>query len=441
LAGSREFIEDEVSTDKTVDKYCNHRKISFYPNGVDLGRFGISGIGRIMYFWTEGSSYWPASSWSFSSTPKNFLDSENVIVDPPSVDKALLRRQAVQAMTPKFPAPEISMINFLWELKDLKELAVKAKNIETALRALSVRDHGWVLNSAWRDVPPCDYINLLREEIRNGMLKHVWRDFVRFVKQHKSLLAGPPSKPPKYGDTVGALQQTANWHLAIQFGLRPLLSDLHTLFDFANTINQKVEHLQAHSGLIGKMHYKKKVLSSEKGGDFEFSEVGALKHQRIINYRMVYHLSCKASYDMPDLTTSSGALAATLDSMGFVLGPSVVWNAIPYSFVVDWFSNVGDILSTYDFRFSDWNFKIHSACESLTYKHKEKGYILPRYPMGLNPKMFAKSYDLKKQSYVRTPNVYIPEVAELDFIFPTFSNAGIDQYFLGYCLGISRIHN
>jgi hypothetical protein len=39
-------------------------------------------------------------------------------------------------------------------------------------------------------------------------------------------------------------------------------------------------------------------------------------------------------------------LRGALDALGFELNPQIIWNAIPFSFVVDWFTGIGDVLGS-----------------------------------------------------------------------------------------------
>lgn len=70
-------------------------------------------------------------------------------------------------------------------------------------------------------------------------------------------------------------------------------------------------------------------------------------------------------------------MRAWLDTLGLNLSPTVIWNAIPYSFVVDWFANVGDCLKQYDSNwlspYTELGFFVENQKFSFTYKHE----ILP----------------------------------------------------------------
>ena len=49
----------------------------------------------------------------------------------------------------------------------------------------------------------------------------------------------------------------------------------------------------------------------------------------------------------PELNTMLEVLGGYLDSLGFELNPRIIWDAIPFSFVIDWFFGVGNWLNRF----------------------------------------------------------------------------------------------
>jgi hypothetical protein len=56
---------------------------------------------------------------------------------------------------------------------------------------------------------------------------------------------------------------------------------------------------------------------------------------------------------------------ALCDALGVNLDPSIIWNAIPWSFVLDWVANVGEYLSRFKTGFMDPTINIHQYCWSV----------------------------------------------------------------------------
>lgn len=79
-----------------------------------------------------------------------------------------------------------------------------------------------------------------------------------------------------------------------------------------------------------------------------------------------YHATLRYRYQMPqELRTYFGQLKATLDFMGINRNPAIVWNAIPFSFIVDWFVNVGKTLDSLRVDNIDFKTEILDFCHSV----------------------------------------------------------------------------
>lgn len=82
----------------------------------------------------------------------------------------------------------------------------------------------------------------------------------------------------------------------------------------------------------------------------------------------------------------------TLEQFGLINPLSVAWELVPFSFVVDWFSNVGDVLRSYsDFagmqlenRYIFWNFKIHAFNGKFYWYNQAVPDPLGRVPLGFS---------------------------------------------------------
>jgi len=88
--------------------------------------------------------------------------------------------------------------------------------------------------------------------------------------------------------------------------------------------------------------------------------------QRIPTYsKCVANVTMDYGYVMPSLSGWQLRLQALLDAFGVNFNPAIIWNAIPWSFVVDWIAGVGSFLS----QFSVSNVRpvtaIYRACFSV----------------------------------------------------------------------------
>jgi hypothetical protein len=97
-----------------------------------------------------------------------------------------------------------------------------------------------------------------------------------------------------------------------------------------------------------------------------------------------YHATVRYRYPLPaELLTPVGKMRALGDMLGISQDPAIIWNAIPYSFVVDWFVNVGGYLN----RMRVDN--IHAQTEILDFCHSVK---------------VEREWKLELQRWVMVPN-------------------------------------
>jgi hypothetical protein len=82
-----------------------------------------------------------------------------------------------------------------------------------------------------------------------------------------------------------------------------------------------------------------------------------------------------------------------LDLLGLNLDPAIIWNAIPYSFVVDWFVNVGDYLHSLridaykvELLMSDYCHSVRTGLVVRTYATGHTPIIDPENPLNLTSK-------------------------------------------------------
>lgn len=104
---------------------------------------------------------------------------------------------------------------------------------------------------------------------------------------------------------------------------------------------------------------------------------------------------------------------ATFSSLGLTNPAEIVWERVPYSFVVDWFLPVGNWLSTLD---ADFGWKFQSGCDTEFGRWTEQvdlnetpfgGFVLES--VSLNPKAFyARYWTFYRSRLTGTPGVGIP---------------------------------
>lgn len=139
------------------------------------------------------------------------------------------------------------------------------------------------------------------------------------------------------------LRNLTNASLNYSFGLRPFLNDLAHLGAGLYTLRDRLAELKAGAGKLCVRRYSEE----ESYLQDEYVQNEAYKRYRCHMYipHITYTATMTYTYQFPDIDESMLLLYAFLDSVGLNLNPQIIWDAVPYTFVVDWFVNVGDFLS------------------------------------------------------------------------------------------------
>lgn len=141
--------------------------------------------------------------------------------------------------------------------------------------------------------------------------------------------------------------QVAGGYVAYSFGVAPLVKDVMSLLDFAKQANKRRIYIQ-------QLRNGHRLRRSIGGGSVDF--VGPsfdmypnLEWQKRgkCTWKAWYTAKVSSTYDIPpaspdDSLFSDPAFKAAYGLQG--LSASAVWNAVPWSWLIDWFANIGDYL-------------------------------------------------------------------------------------------------
>jgi hypothetical protein len=137
-------------------------------------------------------------------------------------------------------------------------------------------------------------------------------------------LRNPKDMIPKLRN-LAKLKDYASSYLATKYGLLPTIDDIKSI----------VEAFQR-----AKPYIDRNGLRTYNAVSSQNKQVGS------ITYELIQRI--KIAIENED--SEFAALAQKIESMGFALTLQNVWDLIPYSFVIDWFVNVGDLLERSDAR-------------------------------------------------------------------------------------------
>jgi hypothetical protein len=230
---------------------------------------------------------------------------------PPPSDLDILTAQALRSMLPLIRA-ELSVLNSLYELKDFKSLP---KTI------LAIKDFFSSFGSG----------------------------FISKIKELNRL--------------------DADLYLQAQFNVKPLISDIHGIYAALSRVHSRVNDLLTRAGKLQVGHYRRtlteyqdvedrvvKDSSSEDllGVVIPLGDLGLTydcnyyESKRTVSYSpTTFHAQVQYVYNYDALQTAQAQLWGLLDAFGINMNPAIIWNAIPWSFVIDWFFGVSRWLDSY----------------------------------------------------------------------------------------------
>jgi len=176
----------------------------------------------------------------------------------------------------------------------------------------------------------------------------------------------------------GFLKNISGAHLNVSFGWRPFLSDVERLRGALRNFQKKLRRLQEEANKPLKRHYRRFTdLVSLPTNNPATDASGIHRIETRWIQRPVYCATVQYSYVMPDMSLVSNQIKGFLDSLGVQWNPSIIWNAIPYSFVVDWFFNVGDWLN----QLRSDNLQIPATvtdfCHSIKFEYRDSYFHKP----------------------------------------------------------------
>jgi hypothetical protein len=175
-------------------------------------------------------------------------------------------------------------------------------------------------------------------------------------KRHQRNIAQTRLKGRTFGAAVsGAIRAASKFNLFWQFAVQPTINDVRDILDKIKNLEKEIQKLIRESNKIQTRHYTCPIpdritlpadivranvaFSSDQPGWGMREETRWIQSPR-------YTAVMRFNYDSSALQGLLGALRSRLNAFGVDALLSSVWEAVPFSFVVDWFINVGDIIES-----------------------------------------------------------------------------------------------
>jgi hypothetical protein len=251
-------------------------------------------------------------------------------------------------MLPSANPDNFSILNFIWELKDFRQLASAFWKRKNRMKALILGDEG-AANST-----------LIKE----------------FEKK--------------------TLKSLSSSYLNYNFAWAPFVSDIQRIWDKLHNTVKTLENLWARQGIPQTRHFDKPIDGVDERvddwGDTMVNHTGSFYdiysnlHRLQSSWRSYYELlpeyraTMRYTYQAPGVLDTKNKILGWLDAFGVRLDPSIIWNAIPFTFLIDWVVDVGGFLRRFKVDNLNLNVTIEDFCSSQKVKVvKEHGLRLAAY--------------------------------------------------------------
>jgi len=137
-------------------------------------------------------------------------------------------------------------------------------------------------------------------------------------------------------------KDVAEAHLTGAFAVIPFIGDCKKLYDNLKHFDERIRDFKQRSLKQQKRYYR-------EAGEWVGSEESLVESYESVWFnstqtRVNKYSTMTYSYTCPELDSFSQKVKVFRDMMGLRLSLHNVWEAIPFSFVVDWFVRVGDFL-------------------------------------------------------------------------------------------------
>ena len=317
---SKEALLSDSSLSHTFWKTCEHYKCSTVANsGSNVVTSAVNLLASGGYYREckidDMDVFVPASlrngGLPINGLPFFFIERSDGGFVPPPEDLESMTSFAIKAMMPKIKA-ELSLINSVIELKDFLTFRSTIESVKDTI------------------------VNLFKKGFNRQTLAETFRT-------------------------------KADVYLQYKFNISPLLSDISGIYRSLANTERRINDFITRSGRVRTSHYSRFLTESNdddsdtfvgswdqvsykwpegpSAGTFPF--LSRLDLTRFVKTEPAsFHVQVQYNYNYTGYQVEHARILALLDALGVNLNPAIIWNAIPWSFVVDWVIGVGRYLDS-----------------------------------------------------------------------------------------------
>lgn len=208
------------------------------------------------------------------------------------------------------------------------------------------------------------FIPRIREELSlvNSVIE--LKDFASLkgtIRGLKGLKKLKLRKGRRFSSIREMLRVAADVYLQNKFNIQPLISDIRGIYLAVAKVERRLNELVSRAGTLRTSHYSRETETagvSESttgphlvgsfrlvGGQGDLLGYASAVETRYVNSGAgVFHAEIQYNFHYSEYQIENARCLALLDALGLNFNPQIVWNAIPWSFVIDWLIDVGQWL-------------------------------------------------------------------------------------------------
>lgn len=149
-----------------------------------------------------------------------------------------------------------------------------------------------------------------------------------------------------FKSNLSLAKNVAGAHLNYKFGWKPFIGDLQNIY---NGVAKLHDRLVAWEKSINVLQHGSTTLLKDSTTISGSSPAGfhSVAWTLTVTRHVKAHIKWKP-LPLAIMQPFEKTLRALMDALGFELNPRIVWNALPFSFVLDWFFDVGSFLERFN---------------------------------------------------------------------------------------------
>jgi len=216
----------------------------------------------------------------------------------------------------------------------------------------------------------------------------------------------------------GPLVRLASLFLAYSFAIAPTLSDLETILKMDDKLQRAIKRWNRLAGKPQYFHFKVPAKSTE----FVKSTsplVKVIQKDEFTGYGTIAVIGDRIE---------APSLRIKIAQLGFDKPLSAIWELIPFSFVVDWFTDISGLISKFETKASPAKFNVYDACYSI--KHKQTVVCEPTEDASDVGETLVQTRSHYHRNFLNTDYLNSPQFAKEQGSWEPSSRFGLNQAIL-----------